>query len=116
MKLSKNFDRSEAECPCCKEFLLVPDFITRLQLLRDQYGKPMVINSWYRCRKHNRAIKGSTGSKHLEGIAVDVKVGNSTDRRMLVDLAVMIGFNGIGIAETFVHLDTRNSVPVLWLY
>jgi len=27
-----------------------------------------------------------------------------------------MGFTGIGIAKTFVHVDTRKSVPVLWSY
>jgi len=27
-----------------------------------------------------------------------------------------IGFTGIGIADTFVHVDTRTTTPVIWTY
>jgi zinc D-Ala-D-Ala carboxypeptidase len=34
-------------------------------------GKPLRINSWYRCRDLNRAIGGSPRSAHMQGFAVD---------------------------------------------
>jgi hypothetical protein len=27
-----------------------------------------------------------------------------------------LGFNGIGVAKTFVHVDTRPSTLVMWTY
>ena len=27
-----------------------------------------------------------------------------------------MGFNGIGVAKSFVHVDTRESSPVVWSY
>jgi len=30
--------------------------------------------------------------------------------------ALNLGFTGIGIDDGFVHVDTRGTTPVLWLY
>jgi hypothetical protein len=27
-----------------------------------------------------------------------------------------MGFSGIGVAKTFIHVDIRDSNPVVWLY
>ena len=51
---------------------------------------------------------------HLEGRAVDV-VASHDERRRLSDLAPKFGLNGIGLGETFIHLDDRES-PATWTY
>jgi len=33
-----------------------------------------------------------------------------------VQEALKMGFNGIGIANNFVHVDLRKTTPVLWCY
>jgi hypothetical protein len=30
--------------------------------------------------------------------------------------AMAMGFSGIGIHKTFVHVDTRTTTPVVWTY
>jgi len=30
--------------------------------------------------------------------------------------ASIMGFNGIGVAKGFVHVDTRETTPVAWKY
>ena len=45
-----------------------------LQPLRDKLGKPITINSGYRCKELNTAIGGSRNSQHMEGKAADIKV------------------------------------------
>jgi hypothetical protein len=34
----------------------------------------------------------------------------------IVSKALEHGFKGIGVAKSFVHLDTRDSEPVMWTY
>ena len=34
----------------------------------------------------------------------------------LVAAALKLGFSGIGIAKTFIHVDTRTTTPVIWVY
>jgi hypothetical protein len=38
------------------------------------------------------------------------------ERRQLVKQAFYLGFTGIGIHKTFVHVDMRETEPVLWVY
>lgn len=43
-----------------------------LDNLRDEFGKPIIINSFYRGFFHNRLVGGVKTSKHLCGAAVDI--------------------------------------------
>ena len=45
---------------------------TVLQPLRDNWGKPLHINSGYRCPELNKAVGGSTTSAHRYGYAADI--------------------------------------------
>lgn len=40
--------------------------------LREEYGKPIIINSFYRDTAHNLRVGGVKTSKHLCGAAVDI--------------------------------------------
>lgn len=44
-----------------------------LEPLREQIGKPIYINSGYRCRELNAAVCGSSTSRHLQGLAADLR-------------------------------------------
>lgn len=44
-----------------------------LQPLRDLIGKPININSGFRCEKLNTAIGGSSNSQHMYGQAADIE-------------------------------------------
>ena len=70
MRLTKNFVLSEFVCPCGCHHDGVPmdvGFMMKLQKVRDIYGKPMKINSGFRCAGHNLEIGGSPTSQHLLG-------------------------------------------------
>jgi zinc D-Ala-D-Ala carboxypeptidase len=87
-----------------------------LDYLRSLYGKPLKITSGYRDVSHPIEAKKSKGGTHTQGIAADIYIDNSVDRRIIVDLALALGFKGIGIADNFIHLDIRRTTPVMWLY
>ena len=40
--------------------------------IRAKYGKPLYVNSGYRCQKLNRAVGGVSNSQHLKGQAADI--------------------------------------------
>jgi len=40
--------------------------------LREWYGKPIKINSFFRCEALNKAVKGSKTSQHRYGEAIDI--------------------------------------------
>lgn len=43
-----------------------------LDNLREEFGKPIIINSFYRDSAHNLRVGGVKTSKHLRGAAVDI--------------------------------------------
>lgn len=44
-----------------------------LQPIRDAYGKPIIVDSGYRCPRLNDLVKGSKTSQHLTGEAADIR-------------------------------------------
>jgi len=54
-----------------------------LQPLRDWYGKPIQVNSWYRSPQVNSAVGGSINSSHLLGEAVDIDTNSINENKKL---------------------------------
>lgn len=115
MQLTKSFSTDEMRCPCCGLCLMNPGFMASLQMFRDRWDKPLKINSGYRCEKHNYDVGGAKTSQHLRGRAADCEV-NAADRYAFIKLAFEVGFAGIGVGSTYVHLDTRYEARSLWKY
>ena len=44
-----------------------------LDPLREAYGKPIIVNSGFRCEKLNNLVGGSRTSQHRTGHAADIK-------------------------------------------
>lgn len=57
-----------------------------LDPLREAYGKPIKVNSGYRCPKLNRAVGGSATSQHVLGQAADITGGSKSENKILFDL------------------------------
>lgn len=64
-----------------------------LQKIRDRYGKPMHINSGYRCPKLNSKVGGSKTSQHMNGSAADISVGSAKQNKELFELIVNMANN-----------------------
>lgn len=58
-----------------------------LDPLRERYGKPIHVNSGYRCPALNKAVNGSKTSHHMTGLAADITAGSSAKNKILFDLA-----------------------------
>lgn len=114
----KYFKLDDFRCSCCGVNKFNIANIAILDNLRVLYGKPMIVNSGYRCKKHNEEEGGNPNSEHPEGDGVDIKVENSVDRFELVFNAVNIGIKRIGIGKMFVHLGFSKTKlqNVMWLY
>tara|TARA_R100000234_G_scaffold55576_1_gene33363 strand:- start:315 stop:683 length:369 start_codon:yes stop_codon:yes gene_type:complete len=100
-----------------------PKILEMLDLAREKYDKPIKITSGYRTQAYNedlkaRGYKASKNSSHLKGLAVDILCNNSKDRFELVDILLDVGFNRIGIANTFIHVDIDEDKPthLIWTY
>ena len=85
---------------------------------RELFGKPIRINSGVRTEKRNQEVGGSKTSSHLKGYAIDVSCDNSADRFRLIEVLMLVGFNRLGIAKTFIHVDNDpdKSKNVIWVY
>ena len=59
-----------------------------LDPLRERYGKPITVNSGYRCSALNKAVNGSKTSHHLKGLAADITAGSATKNKTLFNLAI----------------------------
>ena len=86
-KITKNFTleeftRSETaermgikNVPGNREKLALVNLCAKLlQPLRDIYGKPIHINSGYRCPELNKAVGGEANSQHQFGFAADLSI------------------------------------------
>lgn len=59
-----------------------------LDPLRERYGKPIYVNSGYRCMSHNKAIGGVANSQHCKGQAADISAGSPEENLELVRLII----------------------------
>lgn len=55
--------------------------------LRKWYGKPIKINSFFRCSELNEAVKGSKTSQHVSGHAIDMSAGSKKENEKLFNWA-----------------------------
>jgi hypothetical protein len=53
--------------------------------LREWYGKPLRINSFYRGKDLNKAVKGSATSQHCKGEAIDIDAGSVAENKKIHD-------------------------------
>ena len=94
------------------------EFLIKLDRAREVAQIPFKINSAYRTPEHNAKIGGKPNSSHLKGLAVDISVTNSRQRFIVLKALLDTGFNRIGIAKSFIHVDDDKSKDsqVVWLY
>ena len=121
--MSKHFADKEFECRCGQPTCDAPKqpnalLIERLEKMREIYKLPLIINSGYRCARHNSLSGGVKDSPHLTGLAADLLCNSSTERFHMIAAALGAGFKRIGIGKTFLHVDvdTSKAFEVCWLY
>lgn len=110
------FKLSEFDCEETGENKMRKEFLHKLDELRHYCGFPFEVTSGYRSINHSKEKHKPKGGTHTQGIAADILVSNSVDRMGLVAKALELGFTGIGVAKTFIHVDIRNDTPVMWTY
>ena len=112
----KYFQLSDFDCQETGENEMQVEFIHKLDELREACGFPFYITSGYRSPNHSIEARKAKPGQHAQGIAADVKVVGGAQRRDLVKKAMVMGFGGIGVAKGFIHVDIRDTTPVLWVY
>lgn len=124
-----NFTAEEMRCKETGELAMDPGFMDRLQKLRVLVGRPLVPTSGYRSIRHSveakkiaemrrKGIDPETMPRtHARGRACDI-AADGVLRFQIAALAPGLGFRGIGVAESFIHLDDWDGPqrPFLWRY
>lgn len=124
--MTPNFPDEELRCKCGCGMLPEADFMSKVQRLRDRYGKPLRPSSAARCGKHNASVSetGDSGP-HTTGRAIDFLIDRKNAFELLT-LALDSGdFTGIGVKQKgesrFLHLDDLPNSPgcprpTIWSY
>lgn len=77
-----------------------------LDNLREEFGKPIIINSFYRGYFHNRLAGGVKTSKHLRGAAVDITSPDFENLYQVVIHSVKSNWRVLPyIKRKFLHLE-----------
>ena len=121
---TKNFHPASDKklvCTCghedCDLRSVSQDSLDKVQLIRDDAKRGLVITSGGRCPNHPDEVKRTKPADHQNCVAVDIRVYNGVERMELVTLGLKHGATAIGVAKTFVHLGWREgSAPVMWTY
>ena len=110
-----NFSLKEFDCPCCHKNEMKPKFLDKIDDARRLAQIPFIINSGYRCSKHNQEV-GSTSDNHPSGMAADIKCTDGLSRFKIVESLIHAGFKRIGVAKTFIHADCTEKTSSIWFY
>lgn len=104
-----------------QEILMVrPEAMDMLQAFREDLGIPLYVNHagltlrGYRHYDEHRVLhNGAKFSQHVQGCAFDVS-SIDVEPLALYQQALDFGWTGVGLYETFVHMDIRFGPPVCW--
>lgn len=86
-----------------------------LEPVRERLGKPIVVNSGFRCPIHNAAVGGVANSQHMKGEAADI---TCEDNKRLAEIIEQLGkydqmirYKRPGGGIRFIHVSwKRNGV------
>ncbi len=106
------------------------DFLKLLNVARRIYGKPIHINSGHRSPEHNKAVGGSSNSKHLlqPVVAADIRISNGGHQAKRLQRAFFLAEEETGInfslgskrksgeQNGFLHIDTFKGREASWTY
>ncbi len=119
MKLSKNFSLAEmtkSQTALRKGIDNTPteEEIAKLKLLckhvlqpvRNHFGKPVTINSGFRCLKLNRAVGSKSTSQHRKGEAADIEIPGVSNKRLATWIKKNLDFDQL-ILEFYSEDDPR---------
>jgi hypothetical protein len=115
-KIMKHFTEKEFRCKCCGS-VGSPQTAANIKALvnvvldptREKLGKPIVVNSGYRCQKHNLEVGGVKNSQHMVGEAADI---TCADVPRLKQIIVENGkFDQLIDYGTFLHVSWKRNGP-----
>jgi len=117
----EHFNWEEFACNCgCGRHIdkMNKEFLYMLDEARGTASVPFIITSGYRCPVYNMTVGGKDNSAHKYGLAADIQCLTSSDRFLIVDALIAVGFDRIGIGHGFIHVDYDLTKPteMMWDY
>ena len=77
---------------------------------RERLGKPIYVNSGYRCPRHNAAVGGVPNSQHMRGEAADIRLAEIADNAEIVSAIKENGrWDQMIVYPTFVHVSYKRT-------
>ena len=110
------FKLSDFDCQETGNNEMSEEFLEKLDDLRHVCGFPFIITSGYRDKTHSIEARKAKAGTHARGIASDIRINNGNEAYDIIKNAQSMGFNGIGVAKSFIHVDIRKGMPVIWCY
>lgn len=92
------------------------DLCSKLDLIRELLGCPMLVHCMYRPTKYNELVGGAPASAHLDGKAIDFDLGQAMplQKARLILVQVLdkyeLRMEDNGPAAGWIHLDTAPVV------
>lgn len=123
--MTKYFKYSEFDSPLQQGSgqLMDAGFLYMLDNARHIADVPFEITSGFRIeadieRLEKEGYKVSKNSSHLKGVAADIACTDSITRYIIIDALLKAGFTRIGIAKTFIHVDSDldKAQNCIWTY
>ncbi len=107
----RHFEEHDFNCPCCGQNFMNEIFLDNLDDAREYAEIPFVVDSGYRCPKHNADIKGDPDSDHMRGLAADIACSDGTQRWQIVMGCVDAGIEYILFGKGHVHVSGNMNRP-----
>lgn len=109
--VGKHFKVKEFACKDGSQVVFIDDYLVSiLDILRNQIGKPVHINSGYRTPTRNKDVGGAKYSYHMRGMAADIRVNGMSAKELANKLNKIVQDEcGIIVYSTWVHIDTREK-------
>lgn len=123
MNISKYFTERESTVSATGEKMKIKNIPTRdekdnilytasrMDIIREYLGIPLIVLSWFRCEELNTAVKGSKTSVHRYGLAVDVYSTRMTSKDIYNKL-IEAQAKGIIQFDQLIYYPKQNFVHI----
>ena len=123
MKISKYFTERETTVSAMGERLKIKNIpsrdekdnilytASRMDLIREYLGIPLIVLSWFRSEELNTAVKGSKTSAHRFGLAVDV-YSTKMSSKEIYDKLIEAQVKGIIQYDQLIYYPKQNFVHI----
>lgn len=87
-----------------------------LDPIRSLYGKPIYVNSGFRCPTLNKVVGGAKTSQHMNGQAADITGGSPSENKKIWDIVMFLFQEGdIDFDQAIIEKPDKDGNPT-WIH